>query len=60
MTSYSFLLKDDTFRYKDADIYSLQMFILKDTSTAFWYHFPQLAEDSQILHNQTDAFDLDD
>lgn len=22
--------------------------------------FPHLAEDSQILHNQTDVFDLDD
>lgn len=61
VTSCSFLLKDGTCRYKDAEMSTAFRCLLeKILQQQFDIAFPHLAEDSQILHNQTDVFDLDD
>ena len=61
VTSCNFLLKDGTCRYKDAEVSTAFKCLLeKILQPQFDTGFPHLAEDSQILHNQTDVFDLDD
>ena len=48
-------------RYKDAEVSTAFRCLLeKILQLQFDTGFPHLAEDSQILHNQTDVFDLDD
>ena len=61
VTSCSFLLKDGTCRYKDAQMSTaFRCWLEKIIQQQFDTGFPHLAEESQILHNQTDVFDLDD
>lgn len=61
VTSCSFPLKGGTCRYKDAEMSrAFRCLLEKIPQQQFDIGFPHLAEDSQILHNQTDVFDLDD
>ena len=61
VTSCSFLLKDGLCMYKDAKMSaSFRCLLEKILQQQFDIGIPYLDEDSQILHNQTDVFDLGD
>lgn len=61
VTSCCLSLKDGTCRYKNEEMCThIRCLLEKTLLQQFDTGLPHLAEDSQILHNQTDVFDLDD